>query len=79
LAEVQSRQRTAELVHVNRITTASVQIHLPGGLPMGSAEDRATAMAEFKAALGKAQGPDARPSSLRRRTGHEHSRRRVSP
>ena len=31
----------------------SVQIHLPGGLPMGSAEDRATAMAEFKAAWEK--------------------------
>ena len=57
----------------------SVQIHLPGGLPMGSAEDRATAMAEFQAAWEKLKEPGRRPSSLRRRTGHEHSRRRVSP
>jgi len=28
----------------------SVTVHLPGGLPMGSAKDRDTAQAEFKAA-----------------------------
>ena len=29
----------------------SITVHLPGGLPMGSAKDRDTAKAEFKAVI----------------------------
>jgi hypothetical protein len=56
----------------------SVQI-LPGGLPMGSAEDRAPAMAEFKAAWEKLKARTPPEQACGGVRGHEHSPRRVSP
>jgi hypothetical protein len=65
---LEGRQRIGRIrlatEHVPCVWLWSVAVHLPGGLPMGSAKDRDTAQAQFKVAWEalKAKTP---PSSWR--------------
>ena len=56
----------------------SVTVHLPGGLPMGSAKDIDTAKAEFKAAWKALKAQDHAGTARGGLPGHEHSGRRLT-
>ena len=53
----------------------AVTIHLPGGLPTGSAQDFSTAKAQFKAGLGGTEGQDHAGATRVGLQGDEHQGR----